>query len=66
MELSEENGVCCQCGGIYGELEGQNLSGVSGWTYSIGGIGQWGCPLTSTPLQGSDDLALLVMKQDKR
>ena len=47
MELSEENGVCCQCGGIYGELQGQNLSRASGWTYSIRGISQWGCPLTA-------------------
>ena len=38
-ELSEGNGVYHRCGGIYGELERQNLSVVLRWTYSVRGIG---------------------------
>ena len=29
MELSEGNGIYCQCGGIYGELERQSVSRMS-------------------------------------
>ena len=46
-KLSEGNGVWHQCGGMYGELERRSVSGMSRWTYSIGGIGEWRCPLTS-------------------
>ena len=28
-KLSEGNGICCQCGGMYGELERQSVSGMS-------------------------------------
>ena len=40
IKLSEENGVCRRCGGMYGGLKEQNLSGVLRWTYSVGGVCQ--------------------------
>ena len=46
MKLSEGNGVWCQCGGMYGELERRSVSGMSRWTYSVRGIGERRCPLT--------------------
>ena len=38
-----------QCGGMYGVSARQNLSGVVGWTYSVGDADAWRCPLTSIP-----------------
>ena len=29
MKLSEGIGICCQCGGMYRELERRNVSGMS-------------------------------------
>ena len=47
-KLSEGNGVWCRCGGMYGELERRSVSGMSRWTYSVGGIGERRCPLTAS------------------
>ena len=48
MKLSEENRVWCRCWGMYRELERRSVSGMSRWTYSVGGIGEQRCPLTES------------------
>ena len=46
-KLPEGNGVWRWCGGMYRKLERRSVSGVSRWTYSVRGIGEQRCPLTT-------------------
>ena len=50
---------------MYGELERRSVSGVSRWTYSVGGIGERRCPLTislstSGDMEGTKKMPNLV------
>ena len=60
---------CRRCGGMYGVSARRNLSGVVGWTYSVGDADARRCPLTDTSDSNSDlesnDTATEIFSKDE-